>query len=164
MNETEAYIISLFVTALVATLAGILAPSGEGGGIARHLRLVAALAVVCVLISPTLILVEGLRNAMNGEWESDTSSKEEIYEEMQGAMQAASKQYFVQMLSETLAKEFDIAEDDLRCHVVWQGDGEEMRPERVTVVLSGKAIWKDPSRIENFVSALLGCECVTAIE
>ena len=73
-------------------------------------------------------------------------------------------QYFESMLTETLCKEFEIIEDDIRTHIEWSGEGEDMRPQKVTVVLSGKAIWKDPAKIEAYVTSLLGCDCATAIE
>ena len=50
------------------------------------------------------------------------------------------------------------------CAVLWEEEDGIAAPARVTVILSGGSIWKDPNAIEATVSALLGCECVTAIE
>ena len=68
------------------------------------------------------------------------------------------------MLELTLCKEFDIAEDNLRVAVEWIGETENLRPQKVSVILSGKAIWKNPAKIEEYVTSLLGCACVSAIE
>ena len=84
--------------------------------------------------------------------------------ELQNALDDASFAYFEGMLKQTLCQEFAIAEDDLRVRVEWAGTGMEMRPQKVTVILSGKAIWKDPAKIEGYVTSLLDCDCVSAIE
>ena len=95
---------------------------------------------------------------MEGEIEDHYSK------ELQDALDDASKEYFEGMLKETLCKEFAILEDDLRVRVEWAGKDEDLRPQKVTVILSGKAIWKDTGKIEAFVTSLLGCDCVSAIE
>ena len=165
MNEITAYILSLIATVFVATLVGILAPSGDGG-LARHLRLLTSLVLICVLISPALSLAEGVRDLLDGNFnfEGDAGVGEDYSSALEESMNAASKQYFVQMLTQTLAERFSIAEDDIRCRVEWAGEGENLRPMRVTVVLSGRAIWKNPAEIEEYVTSLLGCKCVSAIE
>ncbi len=68
------------------------------------------------------------------------------------------------MLTVTIEKQFGIEAGEVRCLVAWEQEGETLTPTRVTVVLSGKAIWKDPHAIEAFVTELLGCDCTTAIE
>lgn len=78
-------------------------------------------------------------------------------------MESASRSYFAQSLTQMLEQRFSIPAGEIRCTVRWQQD-EELRPDRVTLVLSGSAIWKNPAEMEEFVTGLLGCECVTAIE
>ena len=165
MNEITAYILSLIATVFVATLVGILAPSGDGG-LARHLRLLTSLVLICVLISPALSLAEGVRDLLDGNFsfEGDAGVDEDYSSALEESMNETSKHYFVQMLTQTLAERFSIAEDDIRCRVEWETEGEHLRPTRVTVVLSGSAIWKNPAEIEKYVTSLLGCECVSAIE
>ena len=64
----------------------------------------------------------------------------------------------------TLCQEFEIAEDNIRAHVEWTDSENGLRPQKVTLLLSGKAIWKNPARMEEYVSSLLECDCVSAIE
>ena len=166
MENIKAYIISIFATALLITVADILAPAGSGSGLSRHLKLVTSLVFVCILISPTVSFVERIREFANGNWEFDIEGdvKDHYSSELQDALDNTSKEYFEEMLKETLCKEFEIVEDDLRVHVEWAGEGENLRPTKVTVILSGKAIWKNPAKIEEYVSSLLNCDCVSAIE
>ena len=158
--------LSIFATALLITVVDILAPSGTGGGLSRHLKLVISLVFVCILISPTVSLAQRLLEFSNGNWEFDIEGDigDHYEEELQGALDDASRDYFEGMLKQTLCKEFAIAEDELRIRVDWIGDGEDLRPKKVTVILSGKAIWKNPAKIEEYVTSLLGCDCVSAIE
>ncbi len=164
MENIKAYILSIFATALLITVADILAPSS--GGATKHLKLVSSLVFICVLISPTVSLAQKLQDFANGNWEFELEEDVEDHysSELQNALDDASFAYFEGMLKQTLCQEFAIAEDDLRVRVEWAGTGTEMRPKKVTVILSGKAIWKDPAKIEGYVTSLLDCDCVSAIE
>ena len=163
MDDIKTYLLSIFATALLITVVDILAP---GGGLSKHLKLVTSLVFVCILISPSLAFAEKLKDFANGDWELaiEEDMEEHYSSELQNALDDASKEYFENMLELTLCKEFDIAEDNLRVAVEWIGDAENLRPQKVTVILSGKAIWKNPAKIEEYVTSLLGCTCVSAIE
>lgn len=166
MEDIKTYILSIFATALLITVVDILAPVGSGGGLSKYLKFVSSLVLVCLLISPTVSLAERLLEFANGDWELDIEGdvKGHYSSELQDALDNASKEYFEGMLTKTLCEEFAIAEDDLRVRVEWIGDGENLHPKKVTVILSGKAIWKNPAKIEEYVSSLLDCDCVSAIE
>ena len=166
MDDIKAYVLSIFTTALLITVVDILAPTGTGNGLSRHLKLVASLVFVCILISPTVSLVAKLRDFANGNWEFDMDGdmKDHYSSDLQNALDEASKEYFEEMLKQTLCKEFEITEENLRVRVEWGDDGENLRPKKVTVILSGKAIWKNPAKIEEYVSSLLNCDCASAIE
>ena len=163
MDDIKTYLLSIFATALLITVVDILAP---GGGLSKHLKFVTSLVFVCILISPSLAFAERLKDFPNGDWELaiEGDMEEHYSSELQNALDDASKEYFENMLELTLCKEFDIAEDNLRVAVEWIGDAENLRPQKVTVILSGKAIWKNPAKIEEYVTSLLGCTCVSAIE
>ena len=165
MDDIKTYILSIFATALLITVVDILAPAGTGG-LSRHLKLVTSLVLVCVLISPTIAFAEHIREFADGNWEFDIEGDIEDHysSKLQGALDNASFAYFEGMLKQTLCQEFAIAEDDLRVRVEWAGTDTEMHPQKVTVILSGKAIWKDPAKIEGYVTSLLNCACVSAIE
>ena len=164
MEDIKTYILSIFATALLITVVDILAPSS--GGVSKHLKLICSLVFICVLVSPTVSLAQRLKEFANGNWEFEMEGDVEDHysSELQNALDNASLAYFEGMLKQTLCEQFDIAEDDLRVSVEWSGEGEKLRPRKVTLLLSGKAIWKDPAKMEGFVSSLLDCDCVSAIE
>ena len=166
MQDIKSYVLSIFATALLITVVDILAPIGAGSGLSKHLKLVTSLVFVCVLISPTVSLAQRLMELANGNLDFEIEEDMEDYysNELQNVLDDASRQYFEEMLTDTLCKEFEIVEDDIRIHVAWDDTDESLRPQKVTVILSGKAIWKDPAQIEAYVTSLLGCVCATAIE
>ena len=82
---------------------------------------------------------------------------------MKQAMESASRTYFARTLTELIGEQFALAEGSVRCEIEWEADNETV-PKKITVILSGSAIWRDPEKIESFVEDLIGCECVTAIE
>ena len=165
MEDIKVYLLSIFATALLITVVDILAPA-SASGLSKHIKLVLSLVFVCVLISPTITLADHLLDFSNGNWEFEMEGEIEDHysKELQDALDDASKEYFEGMLKETLCKEFAILEDDLRVRVEWAGNNEDVRPQKVTVILSGKAIWKDAGKIEAYVTSLLGCDCVSAID
>ena len=157
----QTYLLSLLGGALAAALVGILAPEGAS----RHIRLVSSLFLICVLVAP-LPKAIGSVSSWFEELEEAADAGEsggDYAAQLEAAMESASRSYFAQSLTQMLEQRFSIPAGEIRCTVRWQ-QGEELRPERVTLVLSGSAIWKNPAEMEEFVTGLLGCECVTAIE
>ena len=160
----QAYLLSLLITALVGTLVGLLCPDG---GISKYVRLLSSLALICVLISPVKGAVESVRDFFaNGITlpDADTENREELFDRFEAATDEASKSYFTQALTQLLETQFSMPTGTVRCDVAWNKKGEELIPNRVTVFLSKSSIWKDPHAIEDFVTSLLNCECITAIE
>lgn len=162
----KTYFLSVAAAALIAAICSVLVPSGDGGGIAKHVKLLTSLLLVCVLIAPLGDLIEGLRGTVSGDvtfpWEENGES--DGTEDLQNRLDEVSTAYFTELLTETLEREFAIEKGDLRCAIQWEGEDENMRPAKVTLLLSGRAIWKDSEAMESFVTDLLGCECISAIE
>ena len=163
----QAYLITLIAASMTVTLISLLFPSGERGGLLPYLRLFTALFLLCVLISPIRGAIMSLHDLLEGELTVPgiESPPEDPYrEELELAMNAASTEYFAQALTRMLESRFGIEIGQIRCHVDWRLDSGQLSPSRVTVILSGRAIWKDAGAIEAYVENLLGCECDSAIE
>lgn len=161
------YLFTLVAASLAATVIGILAPSGERGALNQHVRLITALVLVALLISPMHGAISSVRDFFNGNLTLpglDAPTEDSYRDQMEEALNGASTEYFTQALTRMLESEFEIGVGQVRCRVDWQTDEGRLTPKLVTVILSGKAIWKDAGAIERFVNELLGCECVSAIE
>ncbi len=156
----RSYLLSLFGAALIFSLTLGIIPERS----ARLVRLLSNLLFVCILMAPLPRLLsegEALWERLEEELQISSESREE---ELEQALQSSSKTYFAQTLTHLLEQEFSIPSGELRCAVTWAEEEGQLIPTRVTVILSGSAIWKDPNQIEATVAALLGCECVTAVE
>jgi hypothetical protein len=161
------YILTLIAAALSASLIGILSPDGERGGIARHMRLLIALFMAITLISPIRSLLSGIRDWTVGSGSLPPSVESlpiDPDKTLSEALQNASEAYFTDMLTQAIETKFAIGVGDVRCAVAWQAKDGTLAPKKVTVLLSGHAVWKNPEEIEAFVHGLLGCECAIAIE
>lgn len=155
------YLLSLLGVSLAVALINLLAPESTAG----HLRFISSLILVCVLIAPlpsALGKLEGIAGDLGGTADGDTA--QDYAEELEEAMDSASRTYFAQTLTRMITDRFSLSDSEIRCAVRWVEEGEQLRPTKVTVILSGSAVWRDPSEIEDFVSSLLGCVCVSAIE
>ncbi len=163
----KSYLTALFITSLAVAVAGLLSPEGARGGLARGVRLVGALALICVLIAPLGDVLVGLRAISGGdislppEWDMGDNGTDDQLDMILGE---SARTYVAEMLTQTLEREFGIAVGDVRCSITWKTEDGGDVPTEVRVALSGRAIWKDAHAIADHVQALLGCPCITVIE
>ena len=163
----KSYLLGVLAASILAILVTQISPDGERGGIAKHIRLITSLFLICTLLSPIQALIQGLPNLINGirlPDITDSAEQPNYQEQLDEALRQASKDYFTDMLAQTLCADLSLSQEDLRCHVSWDADCSELTPTRVTVMLSGRAIWKDPAQIRSLVSTLIGCPCDVIIE
>ena len=157
LKHMKTYLLSLLGASLAVALIGILAPAGAS----KHMKLISSLFLICILIAP-------LPRAIGSVWSmaedfttqgGQSGSPSDYNGQMQEAVNSASKTYFAQTLTQLLEQQFSIPPGEVRCSIRW-AEGTE----QITLILSGSAVWKNPADMEQFVTELLGCECVTAIE
>ncbi|MBE6553283.1 MAG: hypothetical protein E7666_02960 [Ruminococcaceae bacterium] len=161
------YLITLIAVAMAITVFEILSPAGIRGALTRHMRWLTGLLLICVLIAPLRNVIDSLQDLVSGDIslpELEFPNEDGYRDQMESALGEASTEYFTQSLTRMLEERFAIETGEVRCHVEWQKDGELLAPSRITVILSGRAIWKDTGAIEAFVESLLGCECISAID
>mgnify|MGYP004627279535 CR=1 FL=1 len=165
------YLLGLFALSLLCAAVEWLAPSGEGGGITGHIRLMGALCLLCTLIQPLLWLAR--------EWETLPSRVGAWFDEVQGeGTSGADEEYWTRRYREEseswsvawaeeeiaamLCEKFSLARGD--CTVtVTLGEGGGTLCE-VRVALSGRAIWCDTHAMEAWVRETFGCDAVTYIK
>ena len=159
------YLLTVVAASLAVSVIGILSPAGEKGGLGKHVGLVSALILVCLIASPIKGALEMLRGWADGEIPVLDELPVIDYGELSVAENdAASKRYFTNVLTERIASQFSLDSETVRCAVQWQTRKEQAYPTHVTVILSGRSILQNPHEIEAYVSALLDCTCDVAIE
>ncbi len=147
------YFYTLAVAAVAISVLLAIAP----GGMKSHLRTLCALCMICLVCMPLSGLLRVLREGeieIPEDWEQPEVEQESGYEQF-------SEQMLSGQLTLLLEQNLGISQDDVQVYAEWDGQGGLVR---VTLVLSGKAIWQDPAPIRTYVQGLLGCPCVIAIE
>ena len=159
----KTYLLSLLGAAFLAAAIGILSPDGTNGGIGKHIRLLSALVLVCVIAVPLPRAISELRERLSDLTENTSDMEESFDARSRDALDNASRAYFANALTTHLAEKFALRQDELRCAILWEETDGEVRPAAVTLILTGSARWHDPHELEQYLTDLLGCPCDTAI-
>lgn len=157
----QKYLLSVVGVSFAAALTRLLSPRGERDGLIKAIRLLTAILVIFVLIAPLRSVVGGI-----ADWFGTLSTDgviDDLRESAEAGRDDLTRAYLTERLTRRLEEDFGIAEGDLTCFAEWE-DGETLRPLRVTLLLSGGAIWKDARAMEEEVTTLLGCPCESVIE
>ena len=146
------YLYSLAVASVAVALVCTLVPEAS----AQHAKLLCSLCIVALLIAPVMSLVNAVGQ---GAWEIPEAWQEEEQEEQDyGQFSDALVAGQLQVLRE---RELGLSAAECRILVEW---GEDSGVSRVTLLLSGKAIWRDPDPIIAYVEELLDCSCKVVLE
>lgn len=161
----NAYLFALLTLAIATVTVGVILPSQKQSGVGRQVEALLALLLVACLLSPVKALSELLSTVSEGEIllpAKETVDHDRLRDALQGALDESSRLYFAQMLTDTLEREFSLSAGEIKVSILWNESGSA--PQRVTLLLSGGAVWKDPAPMEEYVCALLHCPCRSAIE
>ena len=154
------YLMSLIVASLIVGLIGVLVPEGDGGGLRRYVTFTGSLCVLILLISPVTRVLGFVSELSDGGVDVSFENRADEYDEQfKQYITSLGEESITSELTDIICKQFDIS--DKECHVkvdTYDAQG-EMAIGHVTVILSGKAIFRDPYEIEQYITELLGCEC-----
>ena len=140
---------------LIALICAVVPAQGTA-----QIKLLCSLCVVCLICAP---VVQAVRALGSGEliipdaWieqEEQESGREQDYEQLAQSMLAGQLQVL-------LERDMQLTPEQCRIFAEW-GDGGEVV--RITLVLSGKAIWRDPDPIKEYVQTLMGCPCTVVLD
>lgn len=143
---------SLALAAVLVALVCTLVPESA----MQHAKLLCSLCVIALLVSPVMSLVQAVGN---GTWEIPEAWQEGEGEEQDYAQ--FSDALVVGQLQVLLEREQGLSPKECRVLVEW---GEDCGVKAVTLLLSGKAIWRDPDPIIAYVEGLLDCTCKVVLE
>ena len=162
----KSYIISIACVSVICSLASLLSPEGEGGGIGKQIRLISALVLTVVCISPVAELVKSISafdpSSLLSEIEEESGDKYgEIFD---GAFELSEEKELKYRISEVLWEEFGISDDECSVSFVISEGKDGRVLEKIFILLRGSAIWKDTGEIERYLYGIFGCEIIMAIE
>lgn len=156
------YLITLLCIGSICGLAEMLAPSGKNGGLAKHLKLVCALSVLCVVAAPIGAFLGELKQGkvdIFGDLDLDVT-EQEYKETFIGYLEEYNADTISLALKDRICVEFDIKKEDIDVRTQLITEDEKCTIENITVALGVGAISKDPYAIAEFVENVVGCDCV----
>ena len=162
------YFLGLLSLAVCCAAVELLTPSGEGGGVAGHVRFMSGLCLLCVLVTPlTQLLVDGsladrMEGAINDWLDEGERAQEEYSDRWEEQLEEMDAVYAEACLASLLQQKFEIAAEDLTVRVETDGTGETISAVRIG--LSGRAVWINTHEMEAYIEEMLGCECTTYLE
>ena len=159
----EGYILGLVGAAAVVGIVESLVP--PNAKTKRYVQLVTALCMVCLIVKPLASVASVLPDFFTeaiGEVTGDEQAARGEYEAiLEGEITETVRNELVAAIGARLTERFRVT----RCEVgvsLERVDG-ELRVGQVVVTLMGKDIFKDPYAIEDYLSDLLGCECIVVV-
>jgi hypothetical protein len=163
------YFMGLLALCVCICIVELLSPSGEGEGIARHLKLLCALCLLGSLISPVLSLLQGDENLLDRvdelweEWSEENENKREEYgDRWEEQCERIDVAYAEEAIAAMIAQNFSLERSEVRVEVVMSAQGTGI--EEVRVALTGGAIWVNSHEVQDYLHTLLGCESSIWIE
>lgn len=164
------YILSLLVASLAAALVELLAPRGDGGRIASHVRMIAGLFLLVSLLSPLKVAVSYIRDVADGTLRDDLLAAytpdipAEDYEATFGATLASvGRDEVSAWVKTTLQDRFSVPPNNTTVEVVCLSNGETLTVSEVRIALIGSSVWKDPHPIEAYITEQLACPCYITV-
>ena len=163
------YILSLFALSVCCAIVELFAPAGEGDGIGRHIKLMCALCLLCVSISPLLQFLGTLNTLPErlGDWLSVRREEaEDIKQDWNDRWQKESERIDVlfaeQTVAQMLCEQFSMSIQECGVQLALEDNGERIA--HIRVALSGQSIWKDTHAMEEYLKQTFGCESTIYIE
>ena len=150
---------------VIGSLISILAPEGEGGGLARNNRLVLGLCVVLVCINPIKNIIIEIKSLDIGSIVEVPDSEEERYEGyLGGAYTDAEVANLKSGIYTMLEDRFSVPRENSSVAVkLRQGEGNARALESISITLYGGAIFKNTTEIEDYFGEIFNCEIITVI-
>lgn len=165
----SAYILTLLTASLAAAVVELLSPSGEGGRVAAHVRMIAGLFLLVTLLQPLGEGIRMLKSALSG----DVAGRVEAWlprppegdyrAVLLDSLAALSGEQVEAWVKETLNEVFSIPPEGCVAEVRCLSEGTEIRLQELRIGLREGYSTRDPHPIEDYFSEQLGCPCYVTV-
>ena len=169
-KHMKTYILSLLTASLAAAVVELLAPKGEGGRMASHIRMIAGLFLLVALLTPMREGIAFLRDATDGDLSARVedlipSGAETDYEAVFGDNLAAIGADEVKSwVTQSMETRFGIPADECTIWATCSYEDETLTVTEVRISLSPAYLLQDPHPIEAYVTEQLGCPCFVTVD
>ena len=162
----KAYLLSIIWVSVIVGIAELISPHVAGAQ--KYIKMIGALCVLCVVISP-LLNIGGLSENFTDELKNDIleDQNSESYEKYQEILNEYLNEYSADKLKGEIQKllkdNFEIPEDESEVLLFIEKKDENITLKKVQILLSGRSIFNNPYVIENYIKELLNCTCEVLI-
>ncbi len=151
------YLIGLIICSVLACIVCFISP---GESLKGYQRFIAGLCIICVMVKPTVKLIDFIREFDINLYVPEQSQKEyedewEDYLEHYG--EGAVREY----VSKELKNTFGVSAQ--KVSVTYKEDFDEPAIRRIYIELPPSAVFKDTTKIEVYFEKVFDCEVITAI-
>ncbi|MBQ9151727.1 MAG: hypothetical protein IJX72_05705 [Clostridia bacterium] len=165
----NAYILTILAASLAAAIIELLAPKGDGGRIAAHVRMIAGLFLLVALLNPLKEGILLLQSAVEGDLtdrlsEAIPNHTPTDYEAAFGdTLTAVGKKEVEAWVASTLENVFGIPSSGYTVEAVCESVETTVTLREVRISLHGKYILENPHPIEAYVTEQLKCSCYVTV-
>jgi hypothetical protein len=153
------YLFSVLGAALSSSVILLLLPERAASG--KFMKLLVSLAVICTVAAPITLATEGTVGdfffSFTEGVRGDSSAEEKYYDILTNLGEAELER----LLTERISEDLSLKAGDISVKVEADEADGVFCPTRVTVGISGMAVFTDPREIEELVEGLVGCDCDT---
>ena len=163
------YILSLLSASLAVAVVELLAPKGEGGRMASHIRMVAGLYLLVALLNPLKEGIRLLRSMADGDMVSRVESliPSDVETDYNGVFRESLTTIgageVLTWVTETMESRFGIPPEGCTVWASCDYDDDTLTVTEVRISLKGGYVLRDPHPIESYVSSQLGCPCYVTV-
>ena len=162
----KGYLVSIIWVSVIVGVAELI--SLHIAGVQKYIKMIGALCVLCVVVSPILNIGKFSEN-LTDELKKDILEDQnlESYEKYQEILNEYLNEYSADKLKEEirilLKENFEIPEDESEVILLTEKQDQNITLKKVQILLSGKSIFNNPYNIENYIKELLNCSCEVLI-
>ena len=156
------FIITVVGVCLFGGIIELLSPEGEGGGIKKHMKLLASLCVLTVISAPLVSFCRALSNT-DAESITDLFEIEHYENKYDEIFNESISRYTAEELGriceERVMVALGIKEEDVDIEVVTENIDGVISVNSARIIIYPSAIAHDPRDIKAIVENMLECEC-----
>lgn len=163
------YIFSLLSASLAAAVVELIAPKGEGGRLAAHVRMVAGLFLLAALLTPLREGLDILQAAAEGDLANRiesgirNASPEDYEAAFQASLAGLGKTETESWVTETLQTRFSIPRSDCVVEAVCDAENGVLTLCELRIGLKGGSRLQNPHPIEAYFAETLQCPCFVVV-
>ncbi len=162
------YLSSIIIISIAICIFELLAPNNEN--FIKYIRLIGALCIICVIISPLNLIQENLANNFLDDLKDKLTenSKEDLGDEYTNILNEYLNNHSIEaynnQIKELLTNNFDIPNNECEVNTYTNFTNEKLTITEIQILLRGNSIFKNPYEIEEFITKICGVKCKVLIK